>query len=83
MSSIRRWPNDVGNPGIETVDPEDDGSSPPTPQLLTPNEAAEVCRVSTKTIYRWIKSGDLKAIRLGRILRIAVCELDRFIAENS
>lgn len=83
MSSIRRWPNDVGIPGIETVDPVDDGSNPPTLQLLTPDETAEACRVSTKTIYRWIKSGDLKAIRLGRILRIAVCELDHFIAKNS
>ena len=83
MSSIRRWPNDFANPGIEKVDPEDDGSGPLTPQLLTPDEAAEVCRVSTKTIYRWVKSGDLKAIRLGRIIRITVCELNHFIAENS
>ena len=83
MSSFRRWPDDVANLEIEIVDPEDDGSGPPTPQLLTPDEAAEVCRVSTKTIYRWIKSGDLKAIRLGRIIRITVCEIKRLIAENS
>ena len=83
MSSIRRWPDDVANLEIEIVDPEDDGSSPPTPQLLTPDEAAEICRVSTKTIYRWVKSGDLKATRLGRIIRITVCELNRLIAENS
>ena len=40
MSSIRRWPNDVANLEIEIVDPEDDGSSPPTPQLLLARSAA-------------------------------------------
>lgn len=83
MSSIGRWQDDVANLEIEIDDPKDDGSSPPTPQLLTPDEAAEICRVSTKTVYRWIKSDDLKAIRLGRIIRITVHELNRFIAENS
>lgn len=38
--------------------------------LLTPREVAEVMRVSTMTVYRLIKSGDLPAIRVGKHLRI-------------
>jgi excisionase family DNA binding protein len=38
--------------------------------LLTPREVAEVMRVSTMTVYRLIKSGELPAIRVGKHLRI-------------
>jgi excisionase family DNA binding protein len=38
--------------------------------LLTPREVAEVMRVSTMTVYRLIKAGDLPAIRVGKHLRI-------------
>lgn len=38
--------------------------------LLTAREVAEVMRVSTMTVYRLIKAGDLAAIRVGKHLRI-------------
>ena len=38
--------------------------------LLTTREVAEAIRVSTMTVYRLIKAGDLPAIRVGRHLRI-------------
>lgn len=38
--------------------------------LLTTREVAEAIRVSTMTVYRLIKSGELPAIRVGRHLRI-------------
>lgn len=38
--------------------------------LLTTREVAEAMRVSTMTVYRLIKSGELPAIRVGRHLRI-------------
>lgn len=38
--------------------------------LLTAREVAEVMRVSTMTVYRLIKAGDLPAIRVGKHLRI-------------
>jgi excisionase family DNA binding protein len=47
--------------------------------LLTIPDVADICRVSTKTVRRWIKAGDLVAIRLGNQLRIAPEDLDRFI----
>ena len=47
--------------------------------LLTIPDVADICRVSTKTVRRWITAGDLVAIRLGGQWRIAANDLDRFI----
>lgn len=38
--------------------------------LLTVREVADVMRVSTMTVYRLIKAGDLDALRVGAHLRI-------------
>ena len=46
--------------------------------LLTIKEVAGRCRVSTKTVRRWIKSGELPAYRLGRQWRISERDLRRF-----
>jgi excisionase family DNA binding protein len=48
------------------------------PLLIIP-DVADICRVSTKTVRRWIAAGDLVAIRLGNQWRIAPADLDRFI----
>jgi excisionase family DNA binding protein len=37
---------------------------------LTPGEASEVLRVDRRTIYEWLRSGKLKAVRFGRTWRI-------------
>jgi excisionase family DNA binding protein len=47
--------------------------------LLTPREVAEVMRVSTMTVYRLIKSGDLPAIRVGKHLRIRGNDVVKFL----
>ena len=39
-------------------------------QLLTAAEVAEQLRVSTMTIYRLIRSGELPAVRVGRNYRV-------------
>jgi excisionase family DNA binding protein len=41
-----------------------------TPTLLTVREVAQVMRVSTMTVYRLIRAGDLVATRVGRSYRI-------------
>ncbi len=52
-----------------------------TPRLLTLAEAAEVLRVSAKTVRRRIEGGDLPAVRLGpRTLRVREDDLQRYIA---
>jgi excisionase family DNA binding protein len=41
---------------------------PPLPDLLTPTEAADVFRVTTRTLARWAQAGKLDVVRtpLGR-----------------
>ena len=49
------------------------------PALLTTKQAAMQIQVSTKTINRWIKSGDLVGHRFGRQWRISESDLQTFI----
>lgn len=51
-----------------------------TRRLVSIAEAAEILGVSTKTVRRFIASGDLEAVRLARRkIRIKIDSLDRFI----
>lgn len=50
-------------------------------RLLTVQEVADLMRVSTMTVYRLIKSGQLSAIRVGRSWRLRPSEIDRFLAD--
>lgn len=47
-------------------------------QLLTVREVADAMRVSTMTVYRLIKAGDLVAIRVGRHFRIRESDLTEY-----
>ena len=51
-------------------------------QILLPREAALYLRIAESTLRRWVKSGRLKSVRLGRCVRIARSDLDRFIEAN-
>ena len=53
-----------------------------TKPLLTVSEVAEVCRVSTRTVRRWIERGELAAHRLGRQIRISDKDLKIFLRER-
>jgi excisionase family DNA binding protein len=48
--------------------------------LLTTPEVADVCRCCTKTVTNLIARGQLKAVRLGKAVRVERTELERFIA---
>lgn len=39
-------------------------------ETLTVKEAADTLRVCEKTVYRWIRSGEVPAYRVGRSYRI-------------
>ena len=47
--------------------------------FLTVQEVAELMRVSTMTVYRLIKAGDLRAARIGRSLRLRDSEVQAFL----
>ena len=53
-----------------------------TKRLLSIADVAERCRVSEKTIRRWIAVGDLAAHKLGRQWRISEDDLRRFMRDR-
>ena len=48
-------------------------------ELLTRREVAGICKVSLRTVTRWLQKGNLPAVRLGRNVRIRRDDLERFI----
>jgi excisionase family DNA binding protein len=54
-------------------------TSSPRPRLLTPNEVAEQLRVSTMTVYRLIKSGELPAARISSSYRLRAEDVDAYL----
>jgi excisionase family DNA binding protein len=47
---------------------------------LTVAEVAELMRVSTMTVYRLIKAGDMAAVRVGKSYRVREDDVDRYLA---
>jgi excisionase family DNA binding protein len=50
-----------------------------TDTLLTAAEVAEQLRVSTMTVYRLIRSGELAAVRVGRNYRVRAGDLEDYL----
>lgn len=51
-----------------------------TDRLLTAVEVSDLLRVSTMTVYRLIRRGELPAVRVGRNYRVRASELDAYLA---
>ena len=50
--------------------------------MLTIEDVADFCQVSSKTIRRWINAGDLPAAKLGAQWRIRPRDLDLLIRDR-
>lgn len=50
--------------------------------VYTSKEIAEMFKVTYLTVFRWIKSGKLKAFKAGKQYRIKQVDLDHFIQES-
>jgi excisionase family DNA binding protein len=61
--------------------PRDEGNQ--IGPLLTVAEVADLLRVSSMTVYRLIRAGDMPAIRVGKNYRIDQRELDGFLARGT
>lgn len=48
--------------------------------MLTILDICERFKVNRRTVYRWLDTGDLQAVKFGRVWRIDADELDRFLA---
>ena len=54
----------------------------PLPRFLTPEEVADLLRVSRRTDYNWLRSGQLPAIRIGKVLRVRREDIDPQTAQG-
>lgn len=53
-----------------------------TARFLTVQEVADLMRVSTMTVYRIIKSGELPAVRVGRSFRVRDVDVDGYLGSR-
>lgn len=51
-------------------------------EFLTVSEVARLMRVSNMTVYRLIRSGSLKAVRVGNRYRIKESDVHRYLDES-
>ena len=51
-------------------------------ELLTVREVADRLKVNVMTIYRRVWRGELKSIRIGRLIRIPVQEMEKLLKQR-
>jgi excisionase family DNA binding protein len=56
--------------------------NPSRARLLTVAEVAQIMRVSTMTVYRLIKAGELASVRVGKSYRIREDDVDAYLAKG-
>ena len=49
---------------------------------MTVSEVAELMRVSSMTVYRLIKAGEIRAARVGKSYRIRESDVDQYLADR-
>lgn len=65
-------------------EPVDDEGQLQEPNLfMTVDEVASLFRVSTMTVYRLIRSGDLGAVRVGRSYRLPAKDVNQYLADQT
>ncbi len=50
--------------------------------FLTPKEVSKILRLNLLTVYDYIRSGELPAMKLGRSYRIDQKDLKKFISDH-
>jgi excisionase family DNA binding protein len=50
-----------------------------TPLLNIRQAAARLC-IAPKTLYKWVESGQIPYVRIGRLIRFRDADLDKWIA---
>jgi excisionase family DNA binding protein len=51
-------------------------------QLYTPQEVADYLKVDVRTVYRWLREGEMNAIRFQREYRIGESDLQDFLERH-
>jgi len=48
--------------------------------LLTPEQVAERLQVKERTVLDWLRAGDLRGLKIGRLWRVPPEDLEKFLA---
>jgi len=57
-----------------------DNNNDTSNKYYTAEEVAEILKVTTESVRRWIRDGKLKSVKLGgRYLRISQADLDEYV----
>jgi excisionase family DNA binding protein len=59
------------------------GASGTADRLLTVNGVAELLAISRFSVYRMVRRGDLRPVRVGERLRFRPSEIDRYLERGS
>ena len=51
-------------------------------QLYTPQEVADYLKVDVRTVYRWLRDGEMNALRFRREYRISETDLRTFLKRH-
>ena len=54
----------------------------PEQEYLSLEDVAELLGVNYQLIYKLVRSGELPAVRLGRVYRVQRSDLDRYLARS-
>lgn len=54
----------------------------PAETFFTIRDIAELMKISTRTVARWIECGDLKAVRVGAVVRVSEKALKDFLGSH-
>lgn len=48
-------------------------------RLYTPEEVAEILKVSVITVKKWLRNGELKGVKVGKFWRVREEDLQEFL----
>lgn len=57
-------------------------TAPKAVRLLTPDEAGQFLGVSTKTLRRLVKNGEIPAVKVSKSMRFELAQLQAFVARS-
>ena len=92
LNDLPEWVHDFVAPGAAAPSGKNDAGALPADgtaaeakisPFLTRSDVAGELRISIKTVSRLLKRGDLKGMHIGRSVRIARGDLERFLGANN
>jgi excisionase family DNA binding protein len=54
----------------------------PKSGFLSPRSVAREADVDQQTVYRWVRTGRLRATKIGRLVRVSRADFDAFMSDR-